>query len=84
MVLVDELEPADVAILDAALSAERIETRAEGGMAPPAAGPEHSLIRFDAARALSGVLLGAAVLAARSRVQKLIRNRRVVVNGSRT
>lgn len=63
--LVDQLERGDVAILDAALSAERLELRPElGRMAPPAREADSGQSRFGAARvALSGVLLGFALWA---------------------
>ena len=64
--LVDELERADVAILEAALSAEHLDLRAEPGRhAPPVTEKESAQTRFGAARgALSGVLLGVALWAA--------------------
>ena len=61
--LVDELERADVAILDAALSAERLDQRAESGRDwLPVTENESAQKRFGAARGtLSGVLLGVAL-----------------------
>jgi hypothetical protein len=62
--LVDELERADVAILDAALSAERLEPRAEPGVIATTS-TESGQSRFGAVRgAVSGVLLGVALWAA--------------------
>ena len=63
--LVDEMERAEVAILDAALSADRIRQQAESGIVPAAAEAEPSIHRFSAARgAVSGVFLGVTLWAA--------------------
>lgn len=63
--LVDQLEQGDVAILDAALSAERLDQRAEpGGIAPTATETELGSPRFGAAGgALLDVVLWASGLA---------------------
>ena len=57
---VDDMEPADVAILDAALSAERLEQQAEAGSAETIGTDGESFrARWAAPRgALSGVLVG--------------------------
>ena len=64
--LVDELEQGDVAILDAALSAERLDQQADSGpIAHSASKTDLGQPRIGAARgALSAVLLGVALWAA--------------------
>ena len=64
--LVDKWERGDVAILDAALSAERLEQRAEPGrIASCPTETESGEPRFGTARGvLSGVLVGVALWAA--------------------